>query len=145
MNPPGTTRREFLRSGATASAALSLATVLPGGVLGRAKTATSEKITLGVIGIGPRCTYDLKAMLQQPDVQCVAVCDVQATRREAAKKLVDEHYQNKDCATYHDFHELLAKRDVNALLIATGDRWHAPASILAVDSSSCPSISRLAP
>ena len=52
MNPPGTTRRDFLQSGAAATAALSLATVLPEAVLGRDKTAASEKITLGVIGIG---------------------------------------------------------------------------------------------
>jgi predicted dehydrogenase len=95
------------------------------------KTAPSERITLGVIGIGPRCTYDLQAILKQPDVQCVAICDVQASRREAGKKLVDGHYHNKDCATYRDFHELLGRRDINAVLIATGDRWHAPASILA--------------
>jgi predicted dehydrogenase len=44
---------------------------------------------------------------------------------------VDAHYQNQDCAAYRDFHELLARRDLDAVLIATGDRWHAPASILA--------------
>src|SRR5205807_5403293 len=105
---------------------------VPAVELGRqARAASSERITLGVIGIGPRCTYDLQAMLKLPGVQCVAVCDVQASRREAGKKLVDEHYQTKDCAAYRDFHELLARRDIDAVLIATGDRWHAPASLLA--------------
>src|SRR5205807_137668 len=105
---------------------------VPAVELGRqARAASSERITLGVIGIGPRCTDGLKAMLRQPDVQCVAVCDVQASRRERGKRLVDEHYKTKDCATYRDFHELLARRDIDAVLIATGDRWHAPASILA--------------
>src|SRR6516165_4056085 len=131
MNPPGTTRREFLQSGATASAALSLATVLPGGVLGRDKNPPSEKITLGVIGIGPRCTYDLKAMLGFSDVRCVAIAEVQAKRRAAGKKLVDQHYGNKDCRVYRDFRDLLARKDIEAVLIATGDRWHARASILA--------------
>jgi predicted dehydrogenase len=124
------TRRELLRRSA---AVLAASWFVPGAALGRdGKPAPSERITLGVIGIGPRGTYDLKAMLNQPDVQCVAVCDVQASRRDAAKKLVDEHNQNKDCATYRDFHDLLARPNIDAVLIATGDRWHAPASILAV-------------
>ena len=93
--------------------------------------AASEKITLGVIGIGPRCTYDLKAMLALPDVQCVAIADVQASRRDAGKALVDEHYGNQDCVCLRDFRELLARQDIDAVLIATGDRWHAPASIAA--------------
>jgi predicted dehydrogenase len=124
-----TTRREFLlRSVAAASAA----TFVPAHVLGReGKVAPSEKITLGVIGIGPRCTYDLKAMLPLVDVRCVAIAEVQARRREAGKKLVDEHYGNKDCKVYRDFREMLARKDIDAVLIATGDRWHAPASILA--------------
>ena len=131
MKPPGTTRRQFLRSGAKASAALSLASVLPGGALGRDKPPPSEKITLGVIGIGPRCTYDLQAMLGFPDVRCVAIADVQASRRQAGKKLVDGHYGNSDCRLYRDFRELLGRKDIDAVLIATGDRWHARASILA--------------
>ena len=97
----------------------------------RWQSGASERITLGVIGIGPRATYDLGGMLKQPDCQCVAVCDVQASRREAGKKLVDKHYGNQDCVLYRDFRELLARPDIDAVLIATGDRWHAPASILA--------------
>jgi hypothetical protein len=131
MKAPGTTRREFLQGGATASAALSLAAALPARALGRDKTPPSEKITLGVIGIGPRCTYDLKAMLGFSDVRCVAIAEVQARRREAGKKLVDGHYGNGDCRVYRDFRELLDRKDIDAVLIATGDRWHARASILA--------------
>jgi predicted dehydrogenase len=126
------TRRDLLKRSAAAGAVLAAPWFVPAAALGqKGKAAASERITLGVIGIGPRCTYDLQAMLKQPDVQCVAICDVQASRRQAGKKLVDEHYQNKDCKTYRNFHELLARRDIDAVLIATGDRWHAPASILA--------------
>jgi predicted dehydrogenase len=125
------TRRDLLQRSAGA-AALAAPLFVPATALGRAdKPAPSNRITLGVIGVGPRCTYNLKSMLQLPDLQCVAVCDVQATRLAAGKKLVDEYYNNKDCATYRDFHELLGRRDIDAVLIATGDRWHAPASILA--------------
>ena len=131
MKPNGRlTRRNLLRSMATP--ALATPWFVPAAALGRdGKPAPSERITLGVIGVGPRCTYDLRAMLNHADLQCVAICDVQASRREAGKKLVDSHYQNGDWATYRDFHELLARRDIDAVLIATGDRWHAPASILA--------------
>src|SRR5215469_11381388 len=126
------TRRDLLRRSAAAGAVMAAPWFVPAAALGReGKTAASERITLGVIGIGPRCTYDLQSMLKHTDVQCLAICDVQASRRDAGKKLVDEQYQTKDCATYRDFHELLARRDIDAVLIATGDRWHAPASILA--------------
>lgn len=127
--PNQPSRRSFLQS---STAAIAAATILPAHVLGREQsTAPSEKITLGVIGIGPRCTYDLKAMLQFPDVQCVAIADVQARRRDAGKKLVDEHYKNSDCRLYSDFRELLDRKDIDAVIVATGDRWHAAASILA--------------
>jgi predicted dehydrogenase len=124
-----TTRRDFILRNV---AAASVAAFIPAHVLGReGKFAPSEKITLGVIGIGPRCTYDLKAMLPFKDVRCLAIADVQAKRREAGKTLVDKHYGNKDCVLYRDFRELLDRKDIDAVLIATGDRWHAAASILA--------------
>jgi predicted dehydrogenase len=124
------TRREVMKS--AAGAALGAPLFVPAAALGlNGKTAASERITLGAIGVGPRCTYDLRGILPLDNVQCVAVCDVQANRRAAAKRLVDEHYRNRDCRAYVDFRELLGRRDVDAVLIATGDRWHAPASILA--------------
>jgi predicted dehydrogenase len=126
------TRRDLLRRSAVAGAVLAAPWFVPASALGRGgKPAPSERITLGVIGVGPRCTYDLNAILKLADVQCVAICDVQANRRAAAKKLVDGHYKTGDCTAYRDFHELLARPDIDAVLIATGDRWHAPASILA--------------
>jgi hypothetical protein len=107
--PQGLTRRDLLRQSAAAGAVLAAPWFVPATALGRdGKTAASERITLGVIGIGPRGTYDLQAMLKLPDVQCVAVCDVQASRRQAAKKVVDTHSHNQDCAAYRDFDALLA-------------------------------------
>ena len=135
MQMPNDSRRSFVCKSAWAAAALSLPTIVPSKALGRdGAVAPSEKITLGVIGIGPRCTYDLKAMLNLADVQCVAIADVQASRRDAGKKLVNEHYGNQDCKLYSDFRELLARKDIDAVLIATGDRWHAPASIMAAEA-----------
>ncbi len=125
-------RRGVLQGTLAAGAAVAVPWWAPAAALGAdGKSAPSERITLGVIGIGPRATYVLGGMLKQPDCQCVAVCDVQATRRAAAKQLVDKHNGNTSCAVYRDFRELLARNDIDAVLIATGDRWHAPASILA--------------
>jgi predicted dehydrogenase len=133
MDQPATrSRREFLMGTAAATAAASLASVVPSRVLGRdGAIAPGDKILLGVVGIGPRCTYDLTAMLQLTDVRCVAIAEVQAKRRDAGKSLVDQHYGNTDCAVYRDFRELLDRKDIDAVLVATGDRWHAAASILA--------------
>lgn len=125
-------RRSFLGQ---SLAAVSAPWIVPAHVLGRdGAVAPGDKITLGVIGIGPRCTYDLQAMLGLADVRCVAIADVQASRRDAGKQLVDKHYGNSDCRTYSDFRELLDRRDIDAVLIATGDRWHATASMLAAQA-----------
>jgi predicted dehydrogenase len=129
--PADSNRRDFLK-GAAAATGVSLFNVFPSHVLGReGNTPPSERIALGVIGFGPRCTYNMTAMLKHADMRCVAIADVQARRRKAGKELVDEHYGNGDCAVYRDFRELLDRSDIDAVLVATGDRWHARASILA--------------
>lgn len=84
------TRRGALKVSAAAVAAVSFPGIVPARALGRSgAVAASERITLGVIGIGPRCTYDLTSMLAEKDMQCVAIADVQASRRQAGKALVD--------------------------------------------------------
>ena len=90
---------------------------------------------MGAIGQGGCGSYDLSVFLQFPEVQFVAVCDVQRERRNAAKKTIDTNYGNKNCASYRDLRDLLAERtDLDAVLIATGDRWHTPAAVLAMES-----------
>ncbi|QEH32889.1 Glucose--fructose oxidoreductase precursor [Aquisphaera giovannonii] len=128
---PGASRRAFLSGALGAGGAAAFPAIVPARALGREGAAAGERIALGVIGIGPRCTYDLKSILGMKDVRCVAIADVQASRRDAGKALVDGHYGNGDLKLYRDFRELLARPDIDAVLIATGDRWHAPASILA--------------
>ena len=131
-SPKPTSRRAFLRNSVALGTAFAMPTIVPSSALGRDGTvAPSEKITLGVIGIGPRCTYDLTAMLGLSDIQCVAIADVQQSRRDAGKKLVDAYYGNQSCVLYRDFRELLDRKDIDAVIVATGDRWHAPASIMA--------------
>ena len=138
--PARLTRRRLLgrlSTGAAAAGAVaaSFPVIVPSRVLGLdGAVPPSEKITLGVIGIGPRCTYVLTSMLGLADVRCLAIADVQASRRDKGKALVDKHYGNADCMLYRDLRELLARRDIDAVLIATGDRWHAPATILAAEA-----------
>jgi hypothetical protein len=125
-------RRRFLKTAVQASAVLVMPHVVPGTVFGKnGSVAPSERIVLGGIGIGNRGGYDLGCFLHEPDVRFVAVCDVKADHRKAAKEMVDARYGNRDCATYIDLRELLARSDIDAVLIATGPNWHATASILA--------------
>ena len=129
---PTLSRRGFLKGSATAAGAVALPTLIPGSALGlNGAVAPSERIVLGGIGLGPRGKFDLSVMLPEKDVQFVAICDVQKSRREAIKKMSDDHYGNKDCVLYRDFRDLLARPDIDAVLIATSDRWHALASLMA--------------
>ncbi len=129
------TRRQFMQSTLASTTGLSIPLMVPTHALGQnAPVAPSEKITLGVIGCGPRCRYVLGGMLKLPDVQCVAVADVQRSRRDAGKALIDELNGNTDCVVYSDFRELLARDDIDAVLIATGDRWHAHAAMIAAEA-----------
>ena len=129
-----TGRREFLRNTVLASAAVAAPQIIPASALGRdGAVAPSERIVMGGIGIGGRGTHDLGWMIGEPDVQFVAICDAQKSRRDAAKALIDGRYGNQDCKVYGDIRQFLAERtDVDAVLIATGDRWHSLASILAM-------------
>lgn len=130
-------RRSFLK---TAGVALGAPMIVPRHVLGNlgrgpsAAVPPSEQIHLGVIGIGPRATYDLQAMLPLPEVRCVAVADVQAKRRDAARTLLNNHPGQGRCEFVRDFRSLLDRSEVDAVLIGTGDRWHARAAILAAEA-----------
>ena len=127
-------RRQFLQQAAAASAVLAAPFIVPASALGRNGTvAPSERIVLGGIGIGGRGSGVLGWMMAENDIQFVAVCDAQKSRRERIKQMVDGRYGNKDCALYSDMRDFLAKRtDIDALLITTGDRWHATASVMAM-------------
>ena len=128
------TRRRFLKRGMVTAGAVALPFYVPVPALGRDGTvAPSERIVMGGIGMGGRGSGDLAWMVNEPDVQWVAVCDAVKGRRDAAKNLVDAKYGNRDCAAYSDMRQFLAERtDVEAVLIATGDRWHALAAIWAM-------------
>ena len=126
-------RRTFLRGLSTAAGAVMFPHVIPASALGRdGNVAPSERIVLGGIGIGSRGTGVLMPMMGMPEVQFVAVCDVRKSQRDSVAKMTQTKYGTA-CATYSDIRQFLAERkDLNAVLIATGNRWHAPASIMAM-------------
>ena len=126
------TRRRFL---ATSSLTLGAPLIVPGNALGRNDAvAPSDRIVMAAIGIGPRAWGVIPWMMGEQDVQFVAVADVQKSRREKAKDIVDRRYGNTDCIMYRDMFDVLNRKDIDAVMIATGDRWHAPASMLAAEA-----------
>lgn len=126
------TRRQFLKGTATAAGLAVFPNVITSGALGAEdRAAASERITVGVVGLGGRGCDVMRAFLSQSDVQVVAVCDVFRDRRQNGQKQVNDHYGSEDCAAYIDFLELLARPDIDALLIATGDNWHSGVSMMA--------------
>jgi len=114
-------------------------TIVPSTVFGRDdKTAPSERITVGFIGCGRMANdYHLPELLRFGDVQALAVCEVDRTRREFAKDRVEKAYSEKKtaykgCAVYADFRELLGRKDIDAVCIATPEHWHAIQAIEAM-------------
>ncbi len=122
-------RRQFLKR---TTAAVALPLIVPGAVLGlNGAVAPSNRLGFGAIGVGNRARATLPTFLSFPEIQYVAVCDCRADRLGAAKEMVDHHYGNPDCATHADFRDLLAREDVDAVSLATGNRWHGLGSIYA--------------
>ena len=128
------TRRSFLKSALIAGTA---PLILRSGLFA-ADTAPSRQITLGFIGVGKQGSGLLHACLPRADVRVLAVSDVDTTRRNLAKQAVAAQYSNtaksgqdKGCDAYDDFRELLARRDIDAVVIATPDHWHALIAIAA--------------
>jgi len=124
-------RRAFLARAAAAGAALVWPRIVPASVLGsRGADAPSERIGIGLIGAGRQAIgANLQPFLRSPHTQVLAVCDVDAWRLENAKKKVGQ-----GCAAYQDFRELLARKDIDAVMISTPDHWHVPMALAAVDA-----------
>jgi predicted dehydrogenase len=125
-------RRDFLKGSAVASVPF----ILPSHIWA-AETSPNSRPGIGFIGMGKQMVGLLGNFLHQ-DVQVLAVCDVDTTRREAAKKKVDEHYTANPtagaagCKAYTDFREVLARKDIDLVCIATPDHWHAVIALAAL-------------
>ncbi|MEP0844465.1 MAG: Gfo/Idh/MocA family oxidoreductase [Phycisphaerae bacterium] len=122
------TRRDVLRAG---SAALAFPMFIPARLL--KADAPGNKITVGFIGTGSHGTgHNLTRYLQMPDARVLAVCDVDANHLRRAKQMVDKAYGNTDCMATRDFREVLARQDIDAVMISTPDHWHTLISVMAV-------------
>ncbi|HUG90397.1 MAG TPA: Gfo/Idh/MocA family oxidoreductase [Planctomycetaceae bacterium] len=125
------TRRRFLATAAKASAVFAVPMIIPGRALGLdGGVAASERVTLAGLGIGPRGSYVLGCFMDEPVIQFVAIADVRKDRREATRQRTEDKY-GPGVSMYRDFREMLERPDIDAVLIATGDRWHTPASVCA--------------
>ena len=124
------TRRDFVSRTAAVGAALSVPTIVPASVFGA--DAPSNQVTLGAIGVGGRGSAILGEAVAQPNVKVVAVCDTFKDRRDAHAANLNKTYGGNVCTAYRDLRELLARDDIDAVLIATPDHWHVPAALMAV-------------
>ncbi len=127
------TRRSFLKHVAAGTTSLAMPYFVPSSALGEASAITaSERITIVFIGTGGHgIDMNLKSFLPQPDAQAVAVCDVDPLHLQQGLDTVNKKYGNTDCAAYKDFREILARADIDAVMISTPDHWHVPISIMA--------------
>lgn len=114
-------RRNFLK---VAGAAVVLPRVLPAYAAQSQVTPANNRINVGVIGMGWQGPGNTKAFLNSNDCQVVAACDIDKNHLQAAVKMVNDHYHTEDCAGYHDYRELLARDDIDAVMIAVPDHWH---------------------
>jgi predicted dehydrogenase len=116
-----------------AAAALSVPQIVASSVLRKGgAVAPGNRIVMGCIGVGGMGRGDMGAFLGSPDAQVVAVCDVKQTAREAARDQVNAHYGDKGCAEYNHFRDLVARDDIDAVLIASPDHWHVLHALAAV-------------
>jgi len=109
-------RRTFLKL----SAAGSIAAFVPSRAFG-----ANNKIAIGCIGVGGRGRKNMGVFLGLDDCRVVAVCDAYKDRREEAKNTADTKYGDKGCATFGDYRELIARKDIDAVMIAVQDHSHA--------------------
>ena len=120
-------RRDFVRRSASAVVgAFVLPHIIPASAMGiGGKIPPSDRIVMGTIGTGGQGLRDMNNFLRLKDqVQFVSVCDVDALHLAEAKDVVDKANKNKDCRTYTDYRELLAKENLDAVCIAIPDHWH---------------------
>jgi len=139
-------RRQFLsRTTGALAGAVGFPFLVAGSALGRdGAVAAGNRIVMAGIGLGSQGLGDMVGMdytptssggfLGQSDVQVVAVCDVDRSHREKAAEVVNTKYANTDCKGYNDFRELLARDDIDAVMVATPDHWHALISVAALEA-----------
>ena len=119
-------RRGFLKAAAAGAGALAVPAVIPSSALGKdGAAAPSERILMGLIGAGGMGSGDMRGLMGSKGVQFVAACDVDAKRLAGAKNTINGRNKTKDCKTYLDFRDLVARGDIDACVLGLPDQWHA--------------------
>src|SRR5690242_19571375 len=119
----GLNRRQFLT---VTGFALAAPTIIPESALGRdEKAAASERVTPGVVGWGMQGPGNTHAFLGLNDCHVVAACDLDKKHLQSAVDSINKHYGNKDCQQYEDYRALMARKDIDAVMLAVPDTWHA--------------------
>ena len=117
-------RRSFLKCLA-GGVVTGFPTIVPSSALERdGYVAPSEKIVMGAVGVGRQGSGDMRGFLNNPDVRIAAICDVNQATRERIATVVNQRYGDTACAQINDYRELIARSDIDCVLIATGERWH---------------------
>lgn len=131
-------RRSFLKSAALTAGAIS---IVPRYVLGKGFTPPSDKINIGFIGLGKQSRGLATRFLQMTDAQIVAGCDVWTTKMKWFQGHVSAMYAQhreqsgfKGIDVYRDYQQLIDRPDIDAVLVATPDHWHAIPSIAAMQA-----------
>ena len=129
-------RRRFLQRTSAALAVAAAPQIVPSSVLGLGgQTAPSNRITIGFIGTGSHGVgWNLGPYLRHKDAQVVAACDVDSRHLFRASETINDRYKNEDCFTTKDFREVLARKDIDAVMISTPDHWHTLISLLAIQA-----------
>jgi predicted dehydrogenase len=128
----GISRRRFI---AATGFAVAAPTIIPASALGRgAQAAPSERVTLGVVGWGMQGPGNTGEFLKLKDCQVVAACDLDKNHLDAAVNTINDHYKNKDCKAYRHYQELMARTDIDAVMLAVPDNWHALVSVEAANN-----------
>lgn len=137
MQLPSSSRRRFLQqTSLSALAAVASPALVPASVLGQ--NSPNSRIGIGFIGTGRQAYHaNLLPFLASAETQVVAVCDVDQWRAGQARKRVEDHYSvtnpggHRGCAVTGDWREVLARADVDAVMISTPDHWHAVMAVAA--------------
>ncbi|AQQ71567.1 Inositol 2-dehydrogenase [Limihaloglobus sulfuriphilus] len=131
-----TTRRSFLKGSAlTAASAVGFPFIVQSSALGlNGATAPSNRITVGCVGLNWMGMGNLGNCLGRKEVQVRALCDIDSNHLKKAHDTVKAKYGNDDCAAYHYFEELLARDDIDAVILSLPDHWHSIVSIRAMEA-----------
>ncbi len=131
--PPHLSRRSFLKVTGAAAAAVAFPTIIPASALGRdGRPAPSERINMGVVGWGMQAPNNTDEFMKLSDVQVMASCNIDKDHLKKSVKVINDHYKQKVVKTFSDYREMMARDDIDVVMIAVPDQWH---ELIAVEAA----------